>query len=85
MPPPGFLQAICSCNNRQIISNQELCLTRLFLDEDQRKKLMLSTRTLPGLEAKQARDNKTPHLFDARRPTHSAATTRPAGGAGGGG
>ena len=39
-----FFCAICSCNGKQIISNQELCLTRLFLDAEERKRLMLVTR-----------------------------------------
>ena len=39
-----FFCAICSCNGKQIISNQELCLTRLFLEVEQRKRLMLTTR-----------------------------------------
>ena len=40
----AFFQAICSCGGKQIISNQELCLTRLFLEVEQRKRLMLTTR-----------------------------------------
>ena len=40
-----FFHAICSCNGKPIISNQELCLTRLFLDPAKRKRLILVTRS----------------------------------------
>ena len=42
----AFFQAICSCGGQQIISNQELCLSRLVLDHECNSKLFVQTRTL---------------------------------------
>jgi hypothetical protein len=63
-----FFKAICSCQGNQIISNQELCLVRLFLDEDQRKKLMLTTRTMGQLEEKQKWKSLSDDDFRKKNP-----------------
>ena len=74
-PRPHFMRffiAICSCNGKQIITNQELCLVRLFLDEARRKALMLEICTIPDVIAPSARQK-----WKARRPVRSRRARAP--------
>jgi hypothetical protein len=41
-----FFRQICSCNGKSIMSNQELCLTRLLETKESREQLLPSTCTL---------------------------------------
>ena len=38
-----FFQAICSCRGSQILSNQELCLQKFYLDGAKRRELVIET------------------------------------------
>ena len=38
----AFFKSICSCNQSQILSNQELCLRKLYLDRTARRQLLFS-------------------------------------------
>jgi hypothetical protein len=38
-----FFTAICSCEGKQIISNQELCLRQLYLNQQTRRELLVET------------------------------------------